>query len=90
MIKLFVQANVNLGRLHTKKKKQPPKCCRGTNKMGLENAELVQIASVARKETGTAGMSALGLELRQMSQGTKIPARHSDCWDNISARIQTA
>lgn len=47
--------------------------------MGLENAELVQIASVARKETGTAGMSALGLELRQMSQGTKIPASHSDC-----------
>lgn len=48
--------------------------------MGLENAELVQIASVARKEIGTAGMSALGLELRQMSQGTKIPARHRDCW----------
>lgn len=56
----------------------------GHRQDGLENAELLQIASVTRKETGTAGMSALGLELRPLPQGTKIPARHRDCWGSIS------
>lgn len=39
--------------------------------MGAENAELVQIAPVTREEIGTAGMSAVGLELRPLPQGTK-------------------
>lgn len=52
--------------------------------MGAENAELVQIAPVTREEIGTAGKSAVGLELRPLPQGTKIPARRRDCWDSIS------
>lgn len=39
--------------------------------MGAENAELVQIAPVTREEIGTAGKSAVGLELRPLPQGTK-------------------
>lgn len=59
--------------------------------MGAENAELVQIAPVTREEIGTAGKSAVGLELRPLPQGTKIPARRRDCWDSISQpRIQRA
>ena len=43
--------------------------------MGAENAELVQIAPVTREEIGTAGMSAVGLELRPLPQGDKNPSQ---------------